>query len=257
MKAVLPGVSSREAISHNHGFMLEKGARAGVLDGNPVREDIEEARSFRPVDFIVNVVLTEEKRLAGVFAGHSVEAHREGCRFLDSFYKVPLAEKADIVVASAGGWPKDINLYQAQKALDNAKHAVRDGGVIVFVADCGEGFGEELFEQWMKTLKPAEMLAEIRKNFRLGAHKAAAIAEILTRGVRIHFVSSFDPETVRRIGFVPFSSVGSALEAAYAAVKGAGSVCVIPLRRLDPAGRGMMSRSFLCLELGVASCWNQ
>ncbi len=228
MKAVMPGVSSREAIRHNHGFMLEDGARAGVLDGNPVREDIEEVREFRPADFILNVVLDEEKRIAGAFAGHPVGAHREGCRFLDSFYKVSLGERADVVVVSAGGWPKDINLYQAQKALDNAKHAVRDGGFVVFVAECGEGFGEGLFEEWMKTMKPRAMLEEIRKDFRLGAHKAAAIAEILSRGVSVHFASAFDADTVRKIGFVPFPSARLALDAALAGVGADASVCVIP-----------------------------
>lgn len=113
----MPGVSTREAIQANHSRMVDEKAHAGNIDTNPVRQDIEETVKFVPIDFIVNVVLDEKKNIIKCVSGHYIDAHREGCRFLDSFYKIKIKEKADIVITSPGGFPKDINLYQAQKLL--------------------------------------------------------------------------------------------------------------------------------------------
>ncbi|NJD04005.1 MAG: nickel-dependent lactate racemase, partial [Ruminiclostridium sp.] len=115
-KAIMPGVSTKAAIQANHSRMVMDEARAGTIDDNPVRLDIENAVKFVPVDFILNVVLDEEKNIIKAVAGHHIQAHREGCRFLDSLYKTVIPEKADIVITTPGGYPKDINLYQAQKA---------------------------------------------------------------------------------------------------------------------------------------------
>ncbi|MGI6169136.1 MAG: nickel-dependent lactate racemase, partial [Christensenellales bacterium] len=133
-KAIMPGVSTREAIQSNHSRMVLPEAKAGALEGNPVREDIESVTDFLTIDFILNVVLDEKKTIIRAEAGHHVQAHRAACAFLDSLYKVKIPRRADIVVVSPGGYPKDLNMYQAQKALDNARHAVRDGGIIVWLA---------------------------------------------------------------------------------------------------------------------------
>ena len=212
-KALMPGVSSRRAIQINHSNMVREEARAGNLDTNPVRQDIDETGKHIKIDFIVNVVLNSKKEIASAVAGHYIKAHRQGCKFLDAMYGVDIKEKADIVVVSPGGYPKDINLYQAQKGLDNAKHAVRDGGIVILAASAKEGFGEKTFEQWMKTMTPDQMISEIRRNFKLGGHKAAAIAMILKKA-KVFMVSDMDRETVRKIGFTPFDTVQEALDAA-------------------------------------------
>ena len=129
-KAVMPGVCNRASIQSNHSMMLEDGAETGRIDGNPVRRDIDEVANFRRIDYIVNVVLDAHKKILKSYAGHYIEAHRAGCAFLDTLYKVPIKEKADIVIVSVGGYPKDLNLYQAQKGLDNSKFAVKDGGTV-------------------------------------------------------------------------------------------------------------------------------
>lgn len=130
-KAIMPGAATREAIQANHSMMVRKDAKAGTLEENPLRRDIDETANILPIDFILNVVLDEKKNIIKAVAGHYLEAHKEGCKFLDQLYKIKLEHPADIVVVSAGGFPKDINVYQAQKALDNAQHAVRDGGIII------------------------------------------------------------------------------------------------------------------------------
>ncbi|MFB0920516.1 MAG: nickel-dependent lactate racemase, partial [Oscillospiraceae bacterium] len=148
-KAIMPGVSTRAAIQVNHSLMVRDEACAGKLEGNPLREDIEEAVSMVGVDFILNVVLDEHKQVIRAVAGDVTQAHRAGCAFLDMLYLKKIEERADIVLVSQGGAPKDINLYQTQKALDNAKHAVKKGGIIILIGSCKEGLGEHTFEEWM------------------------------------------------------------------------------------------------------------
>lgn len=212
-KAVMPGVSTREAIQANHSRMVRPEACAGRIAGNPVREDIEEAAALLGVDFIVNVVLDEHKEIIRCFTGDVTAAHRAGCAFLDTLYAKPIQKRADIVIVSQGGAPKDLNLYQTQKALDNAKHAVRDGGIIILVGSCREGLGEKTFEEWLTGAPTAHSLVErIEREFKLGGHKAAAIAMVLERA-EIYLVSEMAPEFVESLFMKPFPS----LEAAYAA----------------------------------------
>ncbi len=226
-KALMPGVSSHAAIQANHSNMTNKNAAAGRLDDNPVRQDIDQVGEFIKIDFILNVILDNKKEIVKAVAGHYLEAHRNGCRYLDRMNGVEFASKADIVIASPGGYPKDINLYQAQKGLDNAKYAVKDGGIIILAASAAEGFGEKTFESWMKDKTPSEMLAEIESNFVLGGHKAAAIAMILQKA-EIFMVSDLGDETVKSINFIPFKSLQAALDAAVGKMGERASVLVMP-----------------------------
>ena len=226
-KAVMPGVSTREAIQANHS-MIRQEACAGRLEGNPVREDIEEAGSILGIDFIVNVVLDEHKEIIKAFAGDVTKAHRAGCAFLDTLYSKPIQKRADIVIVSQGGAPKDLNLYQTQKALDNAKHAVRDGGVIILVGSCKEGLGEKTFEEWLTSAPdPHSLIDRIEREFKLGGHKAAAIAMVQERA-DIFLVSEMDPEFVRSLFMTPFASVEDAYTAAKEKLGENASVILMP-----------------------------
>ncbi len=126
--------------------MTNPDACAGKLDGNPLREDIEEAAAMVGADFLLNVVLDEHKKIVHAVAGDVVKAHRAGCAFLDRFYLKPIPARADIVLVSQGGAPKDLKLYQTKKAMDNAKTRVKDGGVVILIGSCREGMGEKTFE---------------------------------------------------------------------------------------------------------------
>ena len=226
-KAIVPGVCTPAAIQKNHSKMTEAGALAGNLDGNPVREDLESAYPLCPADFIVNVILNSKKEIIHCVSGHYIQAHREGCRYIDNLNKIPVAEKADIVLVSAGGYPKDINMYQAQKALDNAKHAVRDGGIIVWAAECGEGFGQPVFESWMVEYEKADPAEKIRQEFRLGGHKAAMIALVLRRA-KVFLVSAMDPEVIKKTGITPYPDIDLALKDALAMMGPGAKVLVMP-----------------------------
>ncbi len=213
-KAIMPGVSTREAIQANHTRMVLKEAHAGRLAGNPCREDIEEAADITGVDFILNVVLDTHKEIIYAVAGDVKKAHRVGCDFLDRLYRKPIRERADIVLVSQGGAPKDLNLYQTQKALDNAKFAVKKGGVIILIGSCREGFGEKHFEDWITSAPTSHSLVErIRKEFVLGGHKAAAIGMVLD-DADIYLVSEMDDDLVKSIFMTPFHTVQEAYDAA-------------------------------------------
>ena len=227
-KSVMPGVSSRKAIQNNHSRMVLPEAAAGQIEGNPVRKDIEEAIKYAPIDFIVNVVLDEHKEIIKAVAGHYITAHREGCVFLDLMYRKEISELADIVIVSQGGAPKDMNLYQTQKALDNAKHAVKKGGVIIVVGSCKEGLGEHVFEEWILSAPSAKsMIERIKVDFQLGGHKAAAIAMVL-EDADIYLVSEMDADLVRNIFLMPYGTVQEALDAAFVKMGSGASVLVMP-----------------------------
>jgi len=227
-KAIMPGVSTRSAIQSNHSKMVQPESTAGRIEGNPVRQDIEEAIKYCPLDFIVNVVLDEHKEIIYAVAGHPIYAHRDGCRFIDKIYRKNLSRYADIVIASQGGEPKDLNLYQTQKALDNAKHAVRPGGIIILVGSCREGMGDEVFENWMVNSDSVESLIQrIQADFQLGGHKAAAIALVLQRA-DIYLVSEMEQEFVRSIFLNPYATVQSALRDAFAKLGNNATVLVMP-----------------------------
>ena len=181
-KALMPGVCSKNSIRSNHSMMLEDDARAGEFFKNPVRRDIEEAGMLAGIDYIFNVILDDHKHVIGAVCGKNNEAYLEGIELYDSVYEISVKEKADIVITSPGGYPKDINLYQAQKALDNVKNIVKDNGSVILVAQCPEGFGESVFEEWMADVKNYDMLHKrIKEEFILGGHKAVAVSKLMTK----------------------------------------------------------------------------
>lgn len=227
-KAIMPGVSTRAAIQANHRMMVRPEACAGNLEGNPLRMDLEQAAAMVGVDFIVNVVLDEHKQIVRAVAGDLTLAHREGCRFLDRMYLKEIDARADIVIVSQGGAPKDLNLYQTQKALDNAKHAVKDGGAIILIGSCREGLGEKVFEEWMLNAPtPESMIERIGRDFQLGGHKAAAIAMVL-KNAEIYLVSELDPAFVEKIFLKPAPSAQEALDRAFARLGPDATVLAMP-----------------------------
>jgi len=227
-KALMPGVSTPDAIQANHRMMVHPDACAGRLEGNPIREDIEEAGEICGVDYIVNVVLDEHKKVVHAVAGDRFAAHRAGCAYLDQMYRTPIQKKADIVLVSQGGAPKDLNLYQTQKALDNAKYAVRDGGTIIVIGSCAEGMGSEKFAQWFREATCANDLVErIGREFQLGGHKAAAIGLVLQHA-DIDLVSDMEPEFVKNLFLTPRKSAQEAFDIALARYGADAAVIAMP-----------------------------
>ena len=179
-KSVLPAISGEETIKHNHAMILHPNAKTGVLEGNPVHEDMVEAAKLAKVDFILNVVTNSKSEVIRAFAGDLEQAFHEGVKVVDEMYRIPVARKADIVVVSSGGYPADVNLFQAYKGVDSALEIVKRGGVIILVAECPEGHGNEVFYDWMvKFSDIKDVEREIKRNFVLGGHKAYYLLKAL------------------------------------------------------------------------------
>ena len=210
-KSILPGICGRKTIEANHARMVHPDARAGNLKGNPVHQEMQEAAEKVGVDFNINVVTNEHYEIIEIVAGELLASWQQGVEICKQIYICPIEKKADVVIASAGGYPKDINVYQAQKALDNAYQAVKPGGTIVLLAECPEGYGEPTFENWIEEASsPDDIIKRLNKKFVLGGHKAYSIAE-LTKEVEVIFVSSLPSEKIRKLFFIPMENISQAL----------------------------------------------
>jgi len=189
-KSVMPAISSKETISHNHAMLLHANAHTGVLEGNPVHEDMTEAARLAKVDFILNVVTNSKGEIVKAFAGDLEQAFLEATKLVDEMYRATVDRRADIVVVSPGGYPADIDLYQAYKALDNALEVVKRNGVLILVAECPEGHGNQVFYDWMTRLDELKKVErEVKRHFELGGHKAYYLLKAL-KNHKIILVSS-------------------------------------------------------------------
>ena len=208
-KSVLPGISSQESVITNHKMMFDENSISGRVDG-AVRQDMEEAAKISGLDFILNVVLDSKKEIVAAVAGDFVEAHRKGTECVDSMYKVPV-EPADAVIVSCGGFPKDVNLFQATKALDNATKAVKEGSFIILVAECAEGIGNYVYECWNNECKsPEDAIERFKHCFEFGGHKSAIVAKI-SKKFKIYLVSKLHKEQTRNAFFTPMPNLKEAL----------------------------------------------
>jgi nickel-dependent lactate racemase len=210
-KSVLPGISSQESVITNHKMMFDENSISGRLDG-AVRQDMEEAAKIFGLDFILNVVLDSKKEIVAAVAGNFIEAHRKGTECVDSMYKVSV-KPADAVIVSCGGFPKDVNLFQATKALDNATKAVNEGGFIILVAECAEGIGNQVYERWNKECQsPEDAIERFKDCFEFGGHKSAIVAKI-SKKFKICLISKLSQEQTRTAFFTPMSNLKEALSA--------------------------------------------
>jgi nickel-dependent lactate racemase len=187
--SVLPAICGIKTIQQNHKLLLNPKSRTGNLDGNLVHKDMEEAAHLANVDFVINVVLNSQKKVLKSFAGDLNKTFLEGVKLVDEIYKVPIKKTAPIIIVSPGGYPMDIDLYQAYKGVDSVLNIVQDKGVIILVAECRQGYGNEVFYNWMVKFKKLKNIErEIRRKFILGGHKAYYFMKALEK-VKIILVS--------------------------------------------------------------------
>lgn len=210
-KSILPGICGRKTIEANHAQMVHYDARAGNLKGNPVHQEMQEAAEKVGVDFNINVVTDESHKIVEIVAGKLLTSWQQGVEVCKKIYLCPIEKKAEVVIASAGGYPKDINVYQAQKALNNAYQAIKPGGTIILTAECLEGYGEATFEKWIEEANtPDDIIKRLKNKFVLGGHKAYAIARAV-KEVKVILISSLPPEKVRKLFFIPMKNISQAL----------------------------------------------
>ena len=230
-KSILPGVSGLETIRHNHAYSLDPDSLRsnpkignGVLEGNPLHEDMCEAAAMIPHLFMVNLVMNAQMQLCAIYSGHYLASWQAGCAHVNKIYQVEVPELADAIVTSCGGFPKDISLYQGTKTIDNVESGLKPGGTLILMIEAPEGGGPEEYFGWCKNLLDGTIEKRLREAFTVAGYIFFQNCE-QARRQKILLYSSIPDELVRPMGMRSFSDMDELLRAADLAGK---SIYVIP-----------------------------
>ncbi len=231
-KSVLPGIASKETINANHSAraIAHERSRTGILEGNPIHEDMLYAANKAGLRFILNVVEDVEKRIIGAVAGDLNDAHLKGCEMVSMISGVERV-KADVVVASNGGYPLDQNLYQTTKGISTAAECLLPGGVIVIAAECIDGIGGDNFEELLFKGKPKEileLLLTLRDEETISEQWCNQVLSKILVDHPVILVSKLEPDIVRKANLIPAEGMQQAMEIAFAIKNRDASVTVIP-----------------------------
>src|SRR5215217_869934 len=217
-KSICPGLASAKTIEATHMLALDfetggrrAGVRTGALDGNAVHEECERVASLVAPAFSINTIVNEKKEAVRLYAGDWRLAHRSACDYYVDRFSVPIASKRDVVIVSSGGFPHDINLIQAHKALDLAALACNDGGTIILVAECRDGLGRPDFLKWFDARDARALAARLVNGYEVNGQTAWALLTKAER-FRVCLVSELPPDDVRRMRMVPARTIDEALE---------------------------------------------
>jgi len=217
-KSICPGLASTATVEATHMWAMDfesggrrAGVAAGLLDGNPVHEECENIAALVDPSFTLNTIVDESGRIVQIFAGHWREAHRKACAEYLATHSVEIPERRELVIASCGGFPYDINLIQAHKTLDMAAHACRDGGTIILLAECRDGLGRSDFLKWFEERDSRALEARLRNAYEVNGQTAWALLTKAER-LRVLLVSELAPHDVSFMRMSPVRSLDGALE---------------------------------------------
>ena len=229
VKSAAIGLAGLATINANHTLMAHPDARIGTYADNPARQDIEEIGRLIGVDLALNVVLDPQREIVRALAGDPVAVMERGHPIARRLGQVAVSQEYGLVVASPGGHPKDINVYQSQKAVASAARIVRRGGTIILTAACPEGAGSQGFEQWVSAKRTRrEVLDAFRaEGFRIGPHKAFQLARDTERA-RLLVCSDMPDDLSRRLLLEPVADLQTAVDAATADLDPGERVAVVP-----------------------------
>ncbi len=214
-KSFLPGVAGYETIERNHSHALKPGVAPTALKGNAVSEDMDEAATLIDPDkiFSIQIVLDQKHRIYGAVCGHIETSFLEAAKKADEVFGVKIDGKADIVLTLVRP-PKDINLYQAQHALENAKLALKRDGVVIWVCACHEGIGPSKFFDLMKVCSsPQEVKRMVEADYKLGYHKASLLADT-TQWAHCFAVTGLPDADIGKIFFTQYPTIQAAIDKA-------------------------------------------
>lgn len=228
-KSILPGVAGIDAINHNHSIQMlsHPKARMGILKGNPVHEDMMEAAAHVGIEFLVNVVLNSTHQIASVVAGNMESAYLTGVKFVEQYATVDVVEKTDIVIASSG-YPLDFDFYQSIKAAMTAETVVKNGGVIILLAECRDGYGPQAFKKLLTSAAtPQELSETTQAAYRADVDHCLFLSRILEKS-RVIIVTSnteirFQPSLMTTTG-----SLSKAFEKAILLTSHSATISALP-----------------------------
>jgi nickel-dependent lactate racemase len=234
-KGLVPGVAGRDTCMASHFAVFNPPAlggrnpraATGILEGNPVHENILAAARMVEPDFLLNTILSPEKKILDVFCGELEQAHLAACEQVRRLYAVRLDDPADLAVVSCGGYPKDINFIQSHKALDYGVNALRKGGTIILLAACGDGFGNKTFFDWFRHQDLDDFESALRERYEINGQTAYSTLT-KARRYRVILVSELGNEETCRMGMEKASNLDEALKMAYEKLPPDPAVVVIP-----------------------------
>lgn len=229
VKSAAIGLCGRETINTNHSLLLDERSAIGEYEHNPLRQDIEEIGKLIGIDLALNAVLSEKKEIIDVFFGDPVAVMRAGIKLVKKLTQIPVTDPYDIVIASPGGFPKDINLYQSQKAMTHAALFARENGLIILFAECREGVGSQGFLDYMSDKVDYKQVIEkfSSDTFTVGPHKAFQIARILKKN-QVYLYSSIDAALVEKLMLIPLNQPGKIVELIQSLPPGKKRISVLP-----------------------------
>lgn len=209
-KLILPGIAGYRTIQQNHRLVFNPEgtpgknpkASSGQFKGNPINEDMIEVARMLGVDFSINLVLNHHREYARIFCGDIIKAHQAGCNFLDRVCSVKLTQPADCIIASTGGYPADINFIQTHKTIDHATKALKPGGIMLVLAECGEGIGSDTFLPWFRYSTMSALEKALRKKFVVNGHTALCTL-MKAQQFKIYLYSKLSDALIKKIHFNP------------------------------------------------------
>ena len=223
-KSVLPGIAARETVLANHcsEFIDHPCARTGILEGNPIHADMLWAAKQAKLRYVVNVVLNGEKQVIYAVAGELEAAHKKGTDFLSSLCGVE-TEPADIVISTNGGYPLDQNVYQAVKGMTAAEAAVKEGGVIIMLADSSDGLGGDHFYHQLADEKDINKTMDLflsrGRNETVPDQWQSQIFIRILQKATVIYISNMDDAIVEAMHMIPAKDLTDAMEKAKELVK--------------------------------------
>ena len=221
-KSILPGISSIEAIQHNHLMILDQmgrqrpEVRSGNIKDNPIHLDMLEVAAMVKPSFMFNVIMGHDGKIAHAVCGDCITAHDAGCKIVDDLYEVPIKELADITISSQGGYPKDIDVCQTGKGIYHTQEATKPGGTMIILSDCSEGIGPPGADAiFLGCRTNAEREQEVRKDFSVPRYVSYYMCTAAEKW-NISIVGGVDPALLAKTAFMTAKTVPEALETAFA-----------------------------------------
>jgi len=229
VKTASIGLAGRRTINQNHALLPHPKAKTGHYLDNPMRMEVEEIGQRMGVQFALNAILNDRKEIINVLFGDPTLVMENGIPLVKSLCQVPVKGTYDLVIASAGGYPKDINLYQSQKALTHASLITKDGGTVILLAACSEGIGSKGYEKFMDGVTSfQEVFRKFNdQGFEVGPHKAFLVARDASR-LNIQLLSIMDPDLVREFLLSPIVDLKMKLSKAISELPPSGRVAIMP-----------------------------
>ncbi|NLL36021.1 MAG: nickel-dependent lactate racemase [Fretibacterium sp.] len=223
-KGILPGIASYDTVMKNHSLALSPipgegrnmDCSSGTIEKNLIHLDMVEAVAKLAPSFLFNVIMNAEGRIGWAVAGDWQQAYQKGMDIVDSVEAIPIDRQADLVIASACGFPKDINFYQSTKAIFNGREALRPGGAMLLIAACPEGYGNQEVQRMLLDYPTnAKREAELRREFTIAKHVGFCTAEVAEQ-YDFHIVTRMDPALLEGTGITSSPTVEEAMKKIHA-----------------------------------------